>query len=273
MEISTKGKYYGSQVSEVSFNGILLSKYDYNEAKTTPWHYHENPYFMYVLHGNMIDCNKKVKSLCPSGSLMFNNWQEIHHGVRHSKKAGGFHLEFEKSWFEKNGIKLNLFEGSQQIENPHIHLLFAKLYHEYIFSDEYSEVSVEILLLQICEALSTQNEVNQQSIPSWIFKLKELLHEDQSDLNLKYLSEQLDVHPVHISRAVPKYLSTSLGEYMRLLKIKKSIPFLLDSDYSLTKIAYQSGFSDQSHFNRVFKSYFNLSPRQYKKNLSQRDRC
>ncbi|MEM6378244.1 MAG: helix-turn-helix transcriptional regulator, partial [Bacteroidota bacterium] len=77
--------------------------------------------------------------------------------------------------------------------------------------------------------------------------------------------KQLDIHPVHISRAAPKYLSVSLGEYLRLHKIKKAIPLLLDSNYSLTEIAYQTGFSDQSHFNHVFKSYFNTTPRRFRK--------
>ena len=95
MRVLTKGEYYGNQKSERSFNGVLLSQYSYS-ADRTDWHYHENPYFMYVLQGNMKDCNKKVQTICPTGSLMFNNWQEVHYGSKHSPKAGGFHLEFEK---------------------------------------------------------------------------------------------------------------------------------------------------------------------------------
>ncbi|MEM1134288.1 MAG: hypothetical protein AAGI07_00510 [Bacteroidota bacterium] len=167
MKILTKGKYYGNQKSAVSFNDILLSQYNYTVSKTA-WHYYENPYFMFVLHGNMLDCNKKVKTLCPSGSLMFNNWQEVHYGAKHSDKASGFHLEFEKKWFENNGINLNLLEGSQLIQNLRIHLLFAKLYHEFILSDEYSNVSVELLLLQICEALGKVKANNTKHIPEWI---------------------------------------------------------------------------------------------------------
>lgn len=268
MKILTKGQYYGNQNSEVSFNGVLLSQYTYTGDKTD-WHYHENPYFMYVLQGNMMDCNTKVKTLCPSGSLMFNNWQEPHYGTKHSDDASGFHLEFEKSWFEKNGINLNLLEGSQLIENPQLHFLFAQLYREFILSDAHSEVSVELLLLQICETLSHLKTTHAQKHPNWIDGLKELLHYDTSNLSLEYLSEQLRVHPVHISRAAPKYLSMSLGEYIRQYKLKKSIPLLLDSSNSLTEITYQVGFSDQSHFNRVFKSYFNMNPSSYRKMIKK----
>lgn len=264
MKISSKGKYYGTQDVKVSFDELVLTQYDYTIEKT-PWHYHENPYFMFVIQGNMIDCNKKVKSLLPPGSLMLNNWQEGHYGVRHSNNAVGFHLEFEKSWFKKNGVDLNILEGSQLIKNPQIHLLFAKLYHEFVLVDPYSEVSTGLLLLQICDALGTAKAFNHKSAPKWIDKLKEILQYDTTNLNLQYLSEQLDIHPVHISRAAPKYLFTSLGEYIRQVKIKRAIPLLLDSDHSLTQIAYEAGFSDQSHFNHVFKYYLNLSPGQWRK--------
>ncbi len=264
MEILTKGRYYGNQDLEISFGGITLSQYNYH-IDQTPWHYHENPYFMFVLHGNMIDCNTQVKTLCPSGSIMFNNWQESHYGTKYSKKASGFHLEIEKNWFKANNIDLHLLEGSRLIENPEMHFLFAKLYHEFNVSDAYSKVAIEALLLQICEVLGTEKDVNNQNAPDWIFKLKELLHYDVSDLNLQYLSEQIGIHPVHISRAAPKYFATNLGAYLRQLKLKKAIPLLLDPNYSLTQIAHQSGFSDQSHFNRVFKSYFNMNPSHYRK--------
>lgn len=268
MKISTKGKYYGRLNSEVAFNGILLTKYDYHEVRT-PWHYHENPYFMYVLNGNMKDCNSKVKSLCPAGSLMFNNWQEAHYGSKHSTEASGFHLEFERKWLREKGIPLNLLEGSQLIENPKLHLLFAKLYHEFLISDNYSDVSVEVLLLQICEALSNLKEFNAQKNPNWVGDLKELLHYDTSTLSLDYLSNELNVHPVHISRAASKHLSMSLGEYIRQHKVKKAIPLLLNSKNSLTEIAYETGFSDQSHFNRVFKSIFNINLSTYRKNITE----
>ena len=269
MKILANGTYYGRQNSEMSFNGVLLSQYDYTIDKTD-WHYHENPYFMFVLKGNMIDGNKKTKTLCPSGSLMFNNWEEVHYGSKHSNNASGFHLEFQKQWLENNNFQINLLEGSQLIQNPQIHFLFAKLYHEFIISDIYSNVSVELLLLQICNELTEVKDNTAKETPNWIHELKEILHyDDTSELSLQYLSDQLNIHPVHISRSAPKYLFTSLGEYIRKHKIKKAIPLLFDSKNSLTSIAHQTGFSDQSHFNRVFKYYFSMNPSLYRKNTTK----
>lgn len=266
MKVSPKGKYYGSKDIELSFNEILLSQYNYTIV-TTPWHYHENPYFMFVLHGNMLDYSKRTKTLLPAGSLMFNNWQEQHYGVRHSAEAVGFHLEFERSWFNKHGIDLEIFEGSQKIENPHIQFLISKIYFEFLLSDGYSAVSTDLLLLQICDALNIKKHDLSNSIPNWVPKLKEILHYDCTDITLQSLSKELGVHPVHISRVAPKYLSVSLGEYIRKVKLNKAISYLLDSDKSLVEIAYHAGFSDQSNFNHVFKHYYQVSPGQMRKRL------
>ncbi|MEO0571906.1 MAG: helix-turn-helix transcriptional regulator [Bacteroidota bacterium] len=277
MKILTKGQYYGIKDSEESFNGILLSQYNYatgGKDSRTDWHYHENPYFMFVLDGHMMDCNKKVKSLCPAGSLMFNNWQEAHYGSRHSETAAGFHLEFERSWFKGKDIDLELLEGSQLIEQPQVHFLFAKLYHEFLQNDSFSTLTIELLTVQIADALSQLKDKSRTpNTPAWIEHLKELLHYETSTLNLNDLSQQLGVHPVHISRAAPKYLSVNLGEYIRQQKLKKAIPLLLKSDHSLTAIAYEAGFSDQSHFNKVFKSHFNVNPSHFRKSFSKNHSC
>lgn len=271
MKILSKGQYYGIKDLEKSLDGIILSQYNYDTGRPTDWHYHENPYFWYVLNGNMMDGNKREKTLCPAGSLMFTNWQEIHYGSKHSIDASGFHLEFERSWLKMNDINLEIFEGSELIQHPKVHFLFAKLYHEFLQNDTYSKITIELLLLQICNVLSdSKNRNSIQEVPIWIEHLKELIHFEKADLSLKYLSEKLGVHPVHISRSVPKYLSVSLGEYIRQQKLKKAIPLLLSTDRSLTSIAYEAGFSDQSHFNRVFNTIFNMNPSAYRKILKKR---
>jgi AraC-like DNA-binding protein len=273
LKILKKGQFYGIKDLEKSFDGISLSQYNYNTGsdKPTDWHYHENPYFWYILSGNMMDCNKKIKTLCPAGSLMFTNWQDIHCGSKHSKNAAGFHLEFEKSWFQKYDINLVIFEGSQLIEHPTVHFLFAKLYYEFIQNDAQSKLNIELLLLQICETLSDLKEKREtKNVPNWIGHLKELIHFDKSNLDLAYLSEQLNVHPVHISRATSKYLSINLGQYIRQQKLKKALPLLLNSEKSLTEITYETGFSDQSHFNRVFNDVFEMNPSVYRKKVNKK---
>lgn len=267
MKILTKGTYYGEKRMELENQGIILSEYDYHMPKTD-WHYHENPYFMYVLEGNIYDVNKKNKTACTSGSLLLHNWNEIHHNTKESDYARGFHVEFERKWYEQKKLDVNLWEGSQMIEDPSMHHLLGKIYFEFRCQDKYSEVSIDLVLLQLCETSQSLERELFKKRPAWIEPLKQLLHSDDTQiLSLQFLSNELGVHPVYLSRAIPKYFSTTLGNYIRQQKVKKAMAFLLDSQHSLTEIAYLCGFSDQSHFTRTFKSYMGMNPSTYRSKL------
>jgi AraC family transcriptional regulator len=63
---------------------------------------------------------------------------------------------------------------------------------------------------------------------------------------------------------MPKYLKTTLGDYVRQQKIKVAVVHLVNSKLSLTEIAYASEFSDQSHFIKVFKMYIGMTPSQFR---------
>lgn len=268
MKILKTGNYYGELNSKFNSNGILFSEYSYSIPRTD-WHFHENPYFMYVLHGNLYDVNKKKTTLCPPGSFLFYNWNEAHYNAKESALARGFHIEFERSWFEKNNLNLDFWEGNKKINDPRLHLLLGKLYSEFKTQDAYSALDTEILLFQLCENIGKYQNREISTRPDWLSKLLEIIEEDDSKLNLQSLSKELDIHPVHLSRAIPKYFSTTLGDYLRKNKIKKAIKLLMQKEDQLVDIAYECGFSDHSHFSRTFKSYMGMSPRDFRKKISE----
>ena len=78
------------------------------------------------------------------------------------------------------------------------------------------------------------------------------------------------MHPSYLSREFSKYFDNlSFGEYIRKLRIEKAIELLKTSRCKLSEISYLTGFSDQSHFNRVFKSFTGMTPLEYKKSMKQ----
>ncbi|MEI7488703.1 MAG: helix-turn-helix transcriptional regulator [Chryseobacterium sp.] len=99
-------------------------------------------------------------------------------------------------------------------------------------------------------------------------QIDELLHETYTEkLNLTQLSSTLNIHPMHLSRDFCKYFQCNLGDYVRKLKINKSLSILPTNEKSLTEIALECGFADQSHFIRCFKENMGLTPLKYRKIL------
>ncbi len=151
-------------------------------------------------------------------------------------------------------------------------MIYDALYSwaKYHKSEKHGQNPTEHLLLDVFEKFLKQKST--QKIPSWAKELRELI-QDQIDTNisLKQLSQDLDINPAYLSREFFKYFDNlSFGDYIRKLRIEKAIEYLNNPAYSLTKIAYLTGFSDQSHFTRIFKKYTGQNPSVYRKKLRKK---
>lgn len=65
------------------------------------------------------------------------------------------------------------------------------------------------------------------------------------------------------------YLGCGLAEYIRNQRIARAQQMLLQTDTSITEIAFLTGFSDYNHFSRVFKKIVGISAREYRKKQSR----
>jgi hypothetical protein len=128
---------------------------------------------------------------------------------------------------------------------------------------------VERMLLDVFTKYLQDNKGKRA--PAWAKELKNMI-QDQMDTNmslsLQQASDELEINPAYLSREFSKYFDNlSFGEYIRKLRIEKAISLMETTGYSLTEIAYLTGFSDQSHFNRIFKRQTGQNPSFYKKNV------
>lgn len=128
---------------------------------------------------------------------------------------------------------------------------------------------VEQLLLHVYHQFLAQEK--KKKAPAWAEALREMI-QDQLDtkmtLSLQQASQELEINPAYLSREFSKYFDNlSFGDYMRKLRVEKAVQLMTDQNYSMTEIAYLTGFSDQSHFNRIFKKHIGQNPLDYKRSL------
>jgi hypothetical protein len=117
---------------------------------------------------------------------------------------------------------------------------------------------------------------DKKKIPNWVNDLKGII-QDQIDtqftFDLKKISNDLDINPSYLSRAFSKYFEDlNFGDYVRKLRTEKAISLIQNTTHSLTEIAYLTGFSDQSHFTRIFKIQTGRNPSSYRKVLKKSKR-
>ena len=264
MQVLRKGQYYGSEIKKKNYKGLLVSSYSYQDCQVD-WHYHENPYFMYIQTGQLLDISKKQDIRCGPGALLLHNWQEAHYNKMHSSNSKGFHIEFDRKWLIDRGFDETLWEGSGVLKNPIWHQIVVQILAEFHMDDESTTLAIESLVLQLCHALQQESNLYNEKNPKWVKLIRDILFEESDEYDLKSLAAMLEIHPVYLSSAFPKYFNETLGSFIRKIKVKKSLAALQSNEKSLSEVAYSCGFADQSHFIRCFRRQMGLTPLQFRK--------
>ncbi len=174
-------------------------------------------------------------------------------------------------WAISAGLSYNTKDDQQLLERGM--LIYDALYSwaKHLQNEKHTQSPIENMLLDVYTKFLKRKS---GKAPVWAQELKEII-QDQIDTNLalslKEISQSLNVHPTYLSREFSKYFDDlSFGDYIRKLRIEKAIVLLNESKHSLTEIAYLTGFSDQSHFTRIFKKTTGQSPLSYKKSLTKK---
>ncbi|MGP1993783.1 AraC family transcriptional regulator [Zobellia laminariae] len=96
-------------------------------------------------------------------------------------------------------------------------------------------------------------------------------------LKVENLAEVFMMSPTYVSEFFKKQVNMSLREYIIKGKLKLVEIRLLNSDFTLTQIADDLGFTDVSHLSKTFKRYAGTSIREFKNNgeymLLKRSSC
>jgi len=73
--------------------------------------------------------------------------------------------------------------------------------------------------------------------------------------------------PAYFCRFFKGVTGTTLTEYVLRTRIDRGMEFLSNSSLSVTDIAYKTGFSSHSYFDRVFKRLKGVTPLEYRRRL------
>lgn len=102
----------------------------------------------------------------------------------------------------------------------------------------------------------------------WQVKLAtEMMEATNRPLVLAEVAEPLGISVNHFIKAFVNTMGTSPYHWFIRRRVTRSVELLRDPNLSLAQIAAECGFSDQSHFTRVFSRYVGVSPGKWRKRL------
>jgi AraC-like DNA-binding protein len=131
---------------------------------------------------------------------------------------------------------------------------------------------------QLADQTDFQNRISvlsgwiEKKLPDWQPQEKMINHflsgVDRHDLSVTELARSLCYSPRQLSRKMTEATGMNTEEILLYKKYLHAVDLIHHSGLSLTKIAHQSHFADQSHFIKSFKAYSGMTPGEYKANKS-----
>lgn len=224
-------------------------------------HFHENAFLSFVIKGGGTIKSQSLMVERLPGNLIFSYAGEQHQCIAKQFPTVNVNMEVGFDFLRANYLTESTLEASIR-KNPNAKLLMIKIYKEILCNDDCSSSSIKMMLFDL---MSTARILENKQ-PSWVGQIYELMNDRWNEsLSLEDLATAAGVHPVTVSKYFRKYFGCTFGEYIRRIRIEKSLSIIKNSRFSLTEISYECGFYDQSHFSRTFRKLTGLSPKTYAK--------
>ncbi len=91
-------------------------------------------------------------------------------------------------------------------------------------------------------------------------------------ITLKEMAGHVNMTTITFSRFIKQRTSKTFVEFLNAYRISVATRLLIESPMQISEIAYRCGFNNLANFNKIFRKMKDVSPTEYRKNLSGKKR-
>ena len=146
------------------------------------------------------------------------------------------------------------------------HWLAFQLRRELELGDDLSPLSLASMVVELLGALGPRSALSARGVPPpWLTRVQERIEDEfQVSHHLEDLARAAGVHHVHLAREFRRRFGCTVGQLIRQRRVEVACHRLTASRDSLSKIALDIGFADQSHFTNTFRQLVGVTPRVFR---------
>jgi signal transduction histidine kinase/ligand-binding sensor domain-containing protein/AraC-like DNA-binding protein/AmiR/NasT family two-component response regulator len=122
----------------------------------------------------------------------------------------------------------------------------------------YSHYSHDVYLMP---SKTTSNQIDQAFLQRVIDHILE--HIQDTQLGVDSIAEVFNLSRVQVYRKIKALTGKTAVEFIRIVRLKKALELMETKKFTLSEIAYQSGFNSASYFTRSFKDEYGKAPSEY----------
>lgn len=260
------GEFFGKVPGKRATNALTLSEILHPGRVDLPAHEHESASFTLLLEGSYSE-SFGSRNLDYGPSTVWWHPPGFFHKDEVGRGGGRFFtIEIETS-------RLSGFAG---IEKPpgvfnerasRLSILAQRLYGELHCWTELSALTAESLTLEML-GVAVDEKPRDANPPPWLRRVFERINDAVLEpVSVSELAADADVHPVYLAAVFRKFFKESIGEFVQRQRVEFSKRMIVRRELPLALIAVDAGFSDQSHFNRIFKRYLGVTPGEFRRRI------
>jgi AraC-like DNA-binding protein len=103
-----------------------------------------------------------------------------------------------------------------------------------------------------------------RDLPS-LQRARDYLHAHfREPLTMRDVARAASVHPVYLGQMFRRELGETVADYVKRLRVRAAAEQLSRTETPIAHIAFDHGFCDQSHFQRVFKKFCGVTPAKFR---------
>lgn len=240
-----------------------VSRAEFGSDLRIPSHYHAAACLSVIVEGRFLQRFPTRECDCLDGGVIVKPPEERHGDEWLAERSLHVIVELDPGEMAGLGPARSLFEGIFHGRDPEALGVARRITRELEAVDDLTQVAVHGLVMELIAGLARlEGEAGHGSRPpDWLERVRDLLHERFAEVpSLDELAAEAGVHPGHVSRTFARYYGVGPTAYQRSLRLEAARHALVTTDRPIAKIAYATGFSDQSHLTRQLKARTGMTP-------------
>lgn len=234
-------------IGDATFQEVCVS-----EGASTPWHDHETAYLDLYLSG--------AARVSWQDELHVYSLSVIPPGMSHKSVTLTDTHTFQV--IVQNPpplLRHAVFENSRP---RHI---AQELFNAFSANDDLIGMELEGLLADLWVACGVQRPRKRNPEKcGWLLRVEDLLRASYlKPPTPADIAKEAAIDPAHMMREFKRAHRCTMGQFVRSVRIEKACHIMKRQTLSLSEVAHEIGFADQSHFNRSFKRCMGVTPSEF----------
>ena len=254
---------------------------EYYNNKLVNTHIHVNPELLFVLEGHAdIVVESKPFRLGDEDFIVINSYQQHSYTVNENSLIGSFQIPYSQicdllkcdrisfalnpnihrndpDYEEMREVLKDIFSGGYDSKN------IFKLYGQYY---KFMEILTKRFVVKGASEYNLSDNDNEKRM----HKIEEFIKMNYNrDISLNDLAEHLYLSSAYLSKYIKRHFGKNFLDMVNDVRIEHAVSELKYTNFSITKIAMNAGFTNLKSFNRAFTKKYNMTPSTFRKKYKQ----